>query len=129
MVRTPWLSPETVFAFLLNASGATILMVYLMIALSQIKLRSSMSRDEVAQLKLKMWWFPTLSVLAAAGIVGVLVSMFYVESSRSQISLSVAALILALVAYQIRRRINPENPLAHNISDPAPHTITESSPR
>ncbi|MFW2243186.1 amino acid permease [Rhodococcus opacus] len=119
-----YLSPETVFAFLLNASGATILMVYLMIAMSQIKLRGLMTREEVAQLRLKMWLFPYLSILAAGGILAVLVSMFYVESSRSQISLSVGALVATLIAYRLRRRINPQRPLADNISVPAPGPIT-----
>ena len=55
-------SPDTVFSFLLNSSGAVILFVYLLIAVSQIILRRPTSR----QLKVKMWWFPALSVLTVA---------------------------------------------------------------
>lgn len=38
-----WVSPATVFVFLLNSSGAVILFVYLLIALSQIVLRRQTS--------------------------------------------------------------------------------------
>ncbi|RZL82744.1 MAG: amino acid permease, partial [Rhodococcus sp. (in: high G+C Gram-positive bacteria)] len=117
-----YLSPDTVFVFLLNASGATILMVYLMIALSQIKLRGLMTREEVGQLRLKMWLFPYLSILAAGGILAVLVSMFFVASSRSQISLSVAALVITLIAYRFRRRgkRNTSRPLTPSVSATTP---------
>ncbi|EKT81435.1 amino acid/polyamine transporter [Rhodococcus opacus M213] len=122
-----YLSPETVFVFLLNASGATILMVYLMIAMSQIKLRGLMTREEVAQLRLKMWLFPYLSILAAVGILAVLISMFFVDSTRSQITLSVAALAVTLIAYRFRRRIKPAgaHPLTPHVSAAAPESITK----
>ena len=57
-------SPDTIFAFLLNSSGAIILFVYLLIAISQIVLRY---RTDESKLKVKMWLFPVLSILTAAG--------------------------------------------------------------
>ena len=51
-------SPNTIFAFLLNSSGAVILFVYLLIAISQIMLRY---RTPDSELKVKMWLFPWLS--------------------------------------------------------------------
>ena len=67
-------SPDTVFLFLLNSSGAIILFVYLMICISQIILRR---RTDPAELRVKMWLFPVLSVLTAAAIVAVLVQMAF----------------------------------------------------
>jgi GABA permease len=104
-IALDYFSPDTVFAFLLNASGATILMVYFMIAASQIKLRARMTSTERQQLRLRMWFFPYLSVLTVAGIFTVLVSMFFVDSTRSQITLSVGALVVVIAVYQVRRRI------------------------
>ena len=46
------ISPTTVFLFLLNSSGAVILFVYLLIAVSQLILRRRTSPD---QLKVRMW--------------------------------------------------------------------------
>ena len=60
-------SPGTIFAFLLNSSGAIILFVYMLIAISQIVLRY---RDRDADLRLKMWLFPVLSILHDGGDAG-----------------------------------------------------------
>ena len=65
-------SPDTVFLFLLNSSGAIILFVYLLIAVSQLILRRRTSPEK---LKVKMWLFPVLTMLTIAGILGVLVVM------------------------------------------------------
>jgi len=100
-------SPETAFVFLLNSCGATILIVYLMIAASEIKLRRTLERESGGELQLKMWLFPYLSIVAALSIVAVLVSMVYLDSTRSQVILSAGAFVVALVAFQIRRRRNP----------------------
>jgi GABA permease len=54
------LAEDTIFAFLLNSSGAIILFVYILIAISQIVLRY---HDRDADLRLKMWLFPVLSIL------------------------------------------------------------------
>ena len=55
-------SPDTIFAFLLNSSGAIILFVYLLIAISQIVLRY---RTPDSELRVKMWLFPVLSIITA----------------------------------------------------------------
>src|SRR6478736_5405729 len=47
-------SPKTIFAFLLTSSGAIILFVYLLIAISQIVLRY---RTDESKLRVKMWLF------------------------------------------------------------------------
>ncbi|MBS1695450.1 MAG: amino acid permease [Actinobacteria bacterium] len=104
-------SPDTIFAFLLNSSGAIILFVYLLICISQIVLRY---RTDASQLRVKMWLFPVLSILTALGIVAILVQMFLDESLRSQLLLSllawavVMALFFANKAFINRRPEAPE---------------------
>src|SRR6478736_6518467 len=73
-VIAAYVSPDTVFTFLLNSSGAVILFVYLLIALSQFVLRR---RTPDEQLTVKMWLFPYLTVFAAVGILAILVQMFF----------------------------------------------------
>jgi len=41
------ISPETVFLFLLNSSGAVILFVYMLIAVSQLVLRKRVAADQL----------------------------------------------------------------------------------
>jgi GABA permease len=93
-------SPDTVFLFLLNSSGAIILFVYLMICISQIILRR---RTDPAELRVKMWLFPVLSVLTAAAIVAVLVQMAFGEDTLSQLLLSLLAWAVVIVLYLVTR--------------------------
>lgn len=87
---------DGVFLFLLNSSGAIILFVYLLISISQIRLR--MRADE-STLKVKMWLFPGLSILTAVAIVGVLLQMALTESVRSQLVLSLLSWAVVLVLF------------------------------
>ncbi len=93
-------SPDTVFTFLLNSSGAIILFVYILIAISQLILRRRTSSDK---LKVKMWFFPYLTIATIAAMVAVLVMMYFNESSRSQLVLSVLAFAVVLVLYAITK--------------------------
>jgi GABA permease len=93
-------SPNTVFAFLLNSSGAIVLFVYLLIAVSQIVLRY---RTPDSELRLKMWLFPVLSFLTTAGILAVLVQMYFQKSVRSQLLLSLLSWAVVLVVYAVHK--------------------------
>ena len=99
-VIAAYVSPDTVFTFLLNSSGAVILFVYLLIAISEFVLRR---RTPDADLKVKMWFFPVLTILAAAGIVGVLVQMLLTDATRSQLLLSLLSWGVVLVLYAVTR--------------------------
>lgn len=95
-VLMAWLAPKTVFLFLLNSSGAVVLFVYLLIALSQIVLRR---RTPVERLRIKMWFFPVLSILTVAGIVAVLVQMAFDRSAHTQLWLSLLSWAVVIVLY------------------------------
>ncbi len=111
--------PETVFAFLLNSSGAVILFVYLLIAISQIVLRY---RADESKLKVKMWLFPVLSIVGAAAIAGILLQMFFYESSRTQILLSLASWAVVLVLFFINRARIARLPVADEAPAAGPAT-------
>ncbi|QIG45354.1 amino acid permease [Nocardioides anomalus] len=101
-VIAAYLSPDTVFLFLLNSSGAVILFVYLLIALSQLVLRR---RTDPEQLVVKMWAYPVLTVLAIAGILAILVQMALTDDTRSQLLLSLLSWGVALAGYVATRRV------------------------
>lgn len=94
-----WLAPRTVFLFLLNSSGAIILFVYWLIALSQIILR----RRTPEKLRVKMWLFPALSICTLAGITIVLVQMAFDRSARSQLWLSLLSWAVVVAVYFVAR--------------------------
>jgi GABA permease len=101
------ISPDTIFAFLLNSSGAIILFVYLLIAISQIILRR---RTPDSELRVKMWLFPVLSVLTALGIVAILVQMFIDSALRSQLVLSLLSWAVVLVLYAANKMFLKRRP-------------------
>ena len=91
--------PDTVFLFLINSSGAVFLFVYLMICLSQMKLRSHWEREGL--LKFKMWGHPWLPMLVTAIILAVLVSMAIDPETRMSLLQSLGALAVILATYPL----------------------------
>ncbi|MGI3783223.1 MAG: amino acid permease [Janthinobacterium lividum] len=100
-------SPDHVFLFLLNSSGAIILFVYLLIALSQIILRR---RTGSEHLTVKMWLFPVLSLVVVVAIVAVLVQMGVDPEVRPQLLLSLLAWALVLVLYFVSKKLQGKAP-------------------
>ncbi|ORW04151.1 GABA permease [Mycobacterium lacus] len=94
------IAPGTVFLFLLNSSGAVILFVYLLIALSQIVLRR---RTPTERLRVKMWLFPVLSILTVAGIIAVLVQMAFDRAARTQLWLSLLSWVVVVALYFVTK--------------------------
>jgi GABA permease len=101
-VIAAYVSPDTVFSFLLNSSGAIILFVYLLIAVSQVVLRRRTPED---RLLVKMWLFPALSLATIAAMIGVLISMGVQEDTRSQLILSLVSWAVVLGLYAFTRRM------------------------
>jgi GABA permease len=122
-VIAAYISPDTVFLFLLNSSGAIILFVYLIIAVSQFVLRR---RTPDARLEVKMWGFPVLTLLTIAAIVGVLLSMGIGEDTRSQLVLSLVSLAVVVAVYFVVARRNrnvPAEPSAAERAAAVPHRV------
>ena len=82
------LSPQLVFAFLVNASGALMLLVYLIVALAQIRLRRRLEAEEPGRLTIRMWLFPFGSYFTVAAILAILAAMAFTPSLRSQLTAS-----------------------------------------
>ncbi len=97
-------SPNLVFLFLINTSGAIILFIYMLVACGEIRLRQRLeARGEVLQLR--MWLFPWLSYAVIAGIALVLASMAFTPGQGVQLALSTASVIVTVAAFYIRRRV------------------------
>jgi L-asparagine transporter-like permease len=110
------LSPSGVFAFLLNASGALIVYIYIAIAVSQVRVRHRDERAGKAPPALPMWLFPWLSYLAIAGMLAVLVAMAFTPSHAAAFWTSAVSVAIALAAYGVVRR-------TRRSAIPAPGTI------
>jgi L-asparagine transporter-like permease len=98
------LSPDLVFNFLLNSAGAIMLFIYLLIAVSQLKLRARFEREAPGQLQLKMWLHPWGTLIAIAGMVAVLVVMLADPVRRYEFLASFAVAVGFFVAWWLLRR-------------------------
>jgi GABA permease len=99
-----YVSPDTVFAFLVNSYGTVAIFVYLLIALSQLKLRARLEREAPGELRVKMWCFPYLTWVAIAGMVSIIVAMAFIPDQRKPLWFGVASLAVLLVVYWHRSR-------------------------
>lgn len=91
-----FLAPAQVFEFLLASSGAIALLVYLVIAVSQLRMRAKREASG-EQIAFKMWLFPGLTWATIAFIVAVLGVMALREDHRIEI-IATALLSIAVVA-------------------------------
>jgi L-asparagine transporter-like permease len=66
-------SPETVFLFLLNGSGAVALVVWALIAVSQLRMRRCLEREAPERILVRMWLYPYLTIATILGIAAILV--------------------------------------------------------
>ena len=88
-----YFAPKGVFEFLLASSGAIALLVYLVIAISQLRMRRRLERENT-ELKFRMWLFPYLTWLVIIFISCALGVMMFTEAHRAEVS---ATLGLAIV--------------------------------
>ena len=90
------LAPNTVFSFLINSSGATMLLLYILCAVAQLRIRSRLEATAPDRLQIRMWLFPWLT-WATIGVMGaVLLFMAWEPARRIELwtSLLVAGLFL-----------------------------------
>ncbi|WP_255951741.1 amino acid permease [Streptomyces odontomachi] len=105
--------PDTVFAFLLNSSGAVALFVWLVVCCTQLRMRGIVLRETPERLVVRMWLFPYLTWVTIGMIVFVLAYMLTDAAGRTQVLLSllVAALVVTVSLAKRRRGDNgPDAP-------------------
>src|SRR3954470_3506943 len=92
------ISPDKVFLFLVNSSGAVALFCYVLIAVAELRTRRRLEAEAPERLKLRMWLFPWLTYAAIVAMVAVIVAMALVDDVRSQLIPSFISLAVVLVA-------------------------------
>ena len=104
MIASRSSSTETVFTFLINASGVAMLFLYFLIGAAQVTARRRMTQSEVAGLKLKMWLFPALSMGTMAAILLILMAMAAQADLHSQLVTSLVLVAALMGIYALFRR-------------------------
>jgi GABA permease len=113
-----YVSPDTVFAFLVNSYGTVAIFVYVMIAFSQLRLRARLERDAPARLGVRMWGYPWLTYLTIAAMFGILLAMAFIPDQRTPLLFGLVSLGLLLLAFAVRHRLGAKNRIATIAAEP-----------
>jgi len=98
-----YVAPAAVFEFLLASSGAIALLVYLVIAVSQLRMRQK--RTALGEnISFKMWLFPGLTYAVIVFIVAILTVMLFQEAHRVEIMATGLLSILVVAGLLVARR-------------------------
>ncbi|WP_232476267.1 amino acid permease [Flavisphingomonas formosensis] len=98
-----YLSPDLVFAFLVNSYGTVALFVYLFIALAELKLRRRLDVEAPERLVIRMWLFPWLTYVAIAAMLAILAAMAFIPEQRAPLTMGLASAVLFACAYGLKR--------------------------
>jgi GABA permease len=102
------LSPQRVFAFLVNASGALMVVIYLLACFAHLRLRRQMDLADSSRLAIRVWLFPYLSWATVLAMLGVLAAMALTPALASQFYASLVCVAFVALAYWgLRRKVAP----------------------
>jgi GABA permease len=107
-----YVSPDTVFAFLVNSYGTVAIFVYVMIALSQLRLRARLEREAPGRLRVRMWGYPYLTYLVIAGMLGIVLSMAFIPDQRTPLAFGLVSVGVLVAAFFVRRRLGRQPGIA-----------------
>jgi GABA permease len=105
-----YVSPDHVFAFIVNSYGTVAIFVYVLIAVAQLRLRSRLERDAPERLRVRMWGYPYLTVIAIVAMLGIVAAMAFIPEQRTPLVFGVASAAAMLLGYVIRRGLAPATP-------------------
>jgi GABA permease len=113
-------SPNTVFAFLVNSYGTVAIFVYVLIAVSQLRLRARFEREDPARLTIRMWAYPYLTYLTIAGMLAIVLSMGFIADQRKPLIFGIISLGVLLIGFWVRRRFGGKPDDAAEAASPLP---------
>jgi GABA permease len=100
-----YVSPDTVFAFLVNSYGTVAIFVYVLIAISQLRLRARLERESPERLRVRMWGYPYLTYFTICGMIAIVVAMGFIPGQRAPLSFGLLSVGILLLAFMLRRRL------------------------
>ncbi len=93
--------PKEIFGFLINASGALMIFVYMLVVISHLMLRPRIPKEN---LHLATWFYPFSGWIALAAMSAVLFAMAATPGRDAELFASVTCLVVIVAAYFVFRR-------------------------
>ena len=98
-----YVSPDKVFAFLVNSYGTVAIFVYVLIAVSQLRLRRTLEEASPEKLRFRMWAYPYLTWLTIVAMLAIVAAMAFIPDQRAPLWFGVISVVMLLIAYGIKR--------------------------
>jgi GABA permease len=105
-----YVSPDRAFAFIVNSYGTVAIFVYVLIAVAQLKLRARLEREAPEKLRVRMWGYPYLTVLAIVAMLAIVKAMGFIENLRASLLFGILSAVFMLLGYTVRRRVGRAPP-------------------
>jgi GABA permease len=102
-----YVSPEHVFAFLVNSYGTVAIFVYLLIAVAELRLRGQLERTAPERLRVRMWGYPWLTIVAIVAMLAIITAMALIPEQRAPLMFGLVSAGVMMLAYFARRRFGP----------------------
>jgi GABA permease len=99
-----YVSPEHVFAFLVNSYGTVAIFVYVLIAVAELRLRRRLEREAPERLRVRMWGYPYLTCGAIIAMLAIVAAMSVIPEQRVPLVFGAVSVAVLLLAYALRRR-------------------------
>ena len=100
-----YVSPDRVFAFLVNSYGTVAIFVYLLIAIAELRLRRRLERESPARLRVRMWGYPWLTRFTIIAMLAVVAAMGVIPAQRVALAFGLVSVAVLLIAYALRGRL------------------------
>ncbi|CAM3452862.1 amino acid permease [Isoptericola cucumis] len=103
-----WLLPEALLSILLNAVGSALFVVWLLITISQLRLRPRLEAEAARSgepMRLRMWGFPWLSWVVLVALVGLAGLMLSDAAARAQLTATAGLVVVILAVYALTRGV------------------------
>ena len=101
-VAMSYLSPDRIFAFLVNSYGTVAIFVYVLIAVAELRLRRRLERETPERLRVRMWGYPWLTRVAIVGMLAILTAMAVIPAQRVSLGFGLVSAAILLAAYLLR---------------------------
>jgi len=99
-----YVSPDRIFAFLVNSYGTVAIFVYVLIACAELKLRRRLEREAPERLRVRMWGYPWLTWLSIIAMLAIVAAMGVIREQQLALLFGLLSVAVLLIAFFLRHR-------------------------
>jgi GABA permease len=103
-VAMSYVSPDRVFPFIVDSYGTVAVFVYILIAVSQLRLRARLEREAPERLRIRMWAYPGLTIATIAAMAVIVAAMAFIPDQRLPLLFGIISALVMLAGYGLRNR-------------------------